>query len=298
MSSSPTITVCVCTRNRPGELARCLQSLQLSAHAIAQTVVSDDSTDRLTTELIERSYPWVRYVQGPRRGLGANRNCALAVAEGEYVLFLDDDACLGPHFVDRCLAMLAQYGSAGQRIIVSGRENNRGVLVRAHDQSFLGFQRVPYQPNDPLKTIVINATLFPRALFASVSFDEQLIYGYDEVDIALKAVHRGYRIVQCDEAINDHYPSAVNRSYYRPHAEASRLYVTLNRYARFEDNPLKAVVYVLCASMHCGVAALRRAGPGGVVDARRTIKTAFTYWSKAQGEASREPDLERGDKSP
>jgi GT2 family glycosyltransferase len=281
MRSSPSITVCVCTRNRPEELAQCLQSLPGSGYAIAQTVVSDDSTDSRTAEMIERSYPWVQYVQGPRRGLGANRNCALAAAAGDYVLFLDDDARLGRDFVERCLATLAQHDRAPERLIVSGRENNRGVLVRAHDQSFLGFQRVPYRQGDRLKTIVINATLFPRGLFREARFDEQLIYGYDEVDIALKALHCGYAIVQCDEAINEHYPSSVNRAYYRPHTEASRLYVTLKRYARFESRPVKATVYLLCASGHCALTGLRHRGPAGVGDAWRAIRTALGYWSRA-----------------
>lgn len=284
MTSSPAVTVCICTRNRPEELARCLGSLQTSSRAVGQTIVSDDSTEPQTQELIARDYPWVQYVPGPRRGLGANRNCALARASGDYLLFLDDDACLGPAFLDRCLVALKEQNESPDRVIVSGRENNRGVLVRAHEQSFLGFQRVPYREGDALRTIVINATLFPRELFTEVRFDEQLIYGYDEVDIALGAVSCGYRIVQCDEAVNEHYPSPINRSYYRPHAEASRLYVTLKRYASYERDPLKAALYVLCAPTHCAAAALRRRGLAGIADAWRTISSALRYWRRA-GEA-------------
>lgn len=286
MASAAAITVCICTRNRPEELARCLRSLQASQYSVAQTIVSDDSTETQTREMITRDYPWVQYLPGPRRGLGANRNCALIPASGDYLLFLDDDACLGPSFLDRCLEMLAEQGEFRRHIIVSGRENNRGVLVKAHEQSFLGFQCVPYRQGDTLRTIVINATLFPRELFREIRFDEQLIYGYDEVDISLRAVDRGYRIVQCDEAVNEHYPSVINRSYYRPHADASRLYVTLKRYARYERNPLKASLYVLCASAHCALAALRRRGPAGIADAWRTISSALRYWSRAADEVS------------
>jgi GT2 family glycosyltransferase len=281
MTSSDCVTVCICTRNRPDELSRCLQSLGKSTSPIAQVVVSDDSTDRRTAELVPSSFPEVKYIDGPRRGLGANRNCAIAAATGHYILFLDDDACLGPTFLANALRAMKLREAGGEEAVVTGREDNRGVLVRAHDQSFLGFQNVPYEATDSLKTIVINATLFPRSLFQEISFDEQLVYGFDEVDIALKAVSRGYKISHCDEAINYHYPSTINRAYYRPHTEASRLYVTLKRYAKVERSPVKATVYFVCASVHCALAGLRRRGPAGIGDACRAIKTALGYWSRA-----------------
>jgi GT2 family glycosyltransferase len=273
------VTVCICTRNRPEELARCLQSVRASVRMVNETVVSDDSTDERTRDMILGHYPWVRYVEGPRRGLGANRNCALSASNGDYLLFLDDDACLGPAFLDRCSDALA--ASEQRASIVSGRENNRGVVVQAHDQSFLGFQHVPYRRGDRLRTIVINATLFPRQLFSTTRFDDQLVYGYDEVDIALKAVSCGYTIVQCDEAINEHYPSEINRDFYRPHTEASRIYVTLQRYMIHERRPLKAALYLVCASAHCVAAALKRRGPRGLRDAWHSITVALSYRSKA-----------------
>ncbi len=77
------------------------------------------------------------------------------------------------------------------------------MLVRAHDQSFLGFQSVPYRPGARPRTIVMNSTLAPRALFQrGASFDENLVYGYDEVDLASQAVALGFDIVQCDDAVN------------------------------------------------------------------------------------------------
>jgi GT2 family glycosyltransferase len=282
VTASDSVTVCVCTRNRPNELSRCLKSLGESSTPVAQVVVSDDSTDRRTADLVPGSFPGVEYIDGPRRGLGANRNCAIAAATGDYILFLDDDACLGPTFLANALRVMKLRESTGEEAIVTGREDNRGVLVRAHDQSFLGFQNVPYEPSDSLKTIVINATLFPRSLFQKISFDEQLIYGFDEVDIALKAVSCGYKISHCDDAINRHYPSTINRSYYSPHTDASRLYVTLKRYARHERKPLKAVVYFVLSSLHCVASAGRRRGLLGFRDAWRTVKTALRYWTTAR----------------
>lgn len=287
----PRVSVLICTRNRPDELRRCLDSVRRSGIAVFETIVADDSTNADTEAILRSDYPWVRYVPGPRRGLGANRNRALGAATGDFVLFLDDDACLGSRFLEQVLAACP----AGQPAVITGREDNRGHLVRAHDQSFLGFQNVPYPPGVPLRSIVINSTLWPRSLFAAgLSFDENLVYGYDEVDVAAKALAAGFQILPCDAAVNSHFPSLVNRDYYRPYTEASRLYVTVRRYALLERRYLRAAAYCLAAPLHCLAAAVKRRGLLGARDAWLTVRTAAIYlvrsrrsgeWRSALGQA-------------
>jgi glycosyltransferase involved in cell wall biosynthesis len=279
-SSQLKVSVCICTRNRPDELRRCLDSLRRSSRRVDETIVSDDSTDDRTARMLagDQSGLSVRYIRGPRRGLGANRNSALQAAGGDYILFLDDDACLGEHFLERALDCAAGHGGlANERIVVSGCENNRGIMVRAHDQSFLGFQSVPYGRDVDLNTIVINSTLFPRTLFDAVRFDEHLVYGCDEVDVALHAVRCGYKIVQSGDAVNFHYPSEVNRSYYKPHLDVSRLYITFKRYAIYERAYGKALAFAVLAPTHCMLAAIKRRGFSGIVDAWKAIGTAARF---------------------
>jgi len=276
----PKVSVCVCTRNRPEELRRCLESIERSTLRVGEVVVSDDSTDERTAEMLRGDRGSARYIRGPRSGLGANRNQALRASSGDYVLFLDDDACLGESFLERALACRGTHGP-DPRLIVSGCESNHGAIVTAHAQSFLGFQRVPYRGDVGLRTIVINSTLFPRSLFRLASFDEQLVYGYDEVDIAAQALGHGYRIVHCDDAINFHYPSPVNRSYYEPHLEVSRLYVTFKRYALYERSYGKAVLFAALAPLHCVLAAIRRRGVAGTADACRAIVAAACFCAES-----------------
>ncbi len=271
MNSSTTI--CICTRNRPDELRRCLQSIARSTVPVDQIVVSDDSTDMRTGQMIQAEFPGAQYLPGPRRGLGANRNCALRGARGTHILFLDDDACLGETFLSEALRAASRSGVA--QVIVSGVENNHGHLVFAHDQGFLGHQNVAYPEGEALRTIVINSTLFPCAVFERVRFDEGLIYGYDEVDIATQALQAGFVIAGCRTAVNLHFPSALNRDYYRPHTEASRLYVTLRRYGLYERNVLKAGAFAAAAPVHLLAHALRRGGAVAAVEALRTIGRAI-----------------------
>ena len=271
------VSVCICTRNRPDELARTLESVRASSHPVDQVVVSDDSQDSATRELVASRFPEVTYTTGPRRGLGANRNVAAEHATGEFVLFLDDDCLLDERWVEHALARLGTNGDSA-RTIVTGLERNAGHLIGPADQDFLGFQRVPYAAGDALKTVVINSALFPRRLFRTHHFDEQLVYGCDEVDLTTRAVAAGYRISLCPDAVNDHRPAPSNRDYYSDFAVSSRIYVTFKRYFRTEGRRAKGLVYLPVAAAHAVASAVRHVGPArGLAVGARTVSRAIGY---------------------
>ena len=268
------VTVCIPTRNRPDDLAQCLNSIAASSVPVSEIVVSDDSTDDRTRDLVAACYPHVKYVFGPRKGLGPNRNSAIAAASSDWILFLDDDARLGSDFLTEM--MKARYANADSRLILTGIEKQVKGLVFPNDQDFLGFQKLPYGSNKNVNTVVINATLFPAALFKEMLFDPRLIYGYDEVDIASSARGAGYRIVLIPSAVNLHFPSPVNRDYYSPHTEAARIYVTFKRYARAERRPIKALLFLVASFLHSLAHHLRRFGLSGIAGAVRMHKAAMT----------------------
>lgn len=88
----PTATVAVCTRDRPDDLRRCLESLsRLPDNGQEILVVDSASRSQATREVVE-SFPSVRYLRLERPGLNVARNAALQAAAGEIVAFIDDDA--------------------------------------------------------------------------------------------------------------------------------------------------------------------------------------------------------------
>lgn len=272
------IAVCICTRNRPGALARALASIVRSRCAAAVTVVSDDSDDEMAgrvAEVCARAGTEVRYVRGPRRGLGANRNHALrAVLDVvDAVVFLDDDAELRPEFLGRAGALCADHGL---RSVVTGCEMKGGQLIVPRNPTFLGHQERPIQSGRTM-AVVINATIFPMAVFRQVQFDECLRYGYDEVDMAAQTVCSGFSIVWCADLVNDHFPAAANREEYRLVEEASRLYATYKRYRWVTRRPFVAGAYAMLGPAHCVVHGLLHGGIGGAVAGFGSVVRAASF---------------------
>jgi GT2 family glycosyltransferase len=276
MDDSFTIAVCICTRNRPSELHRALTSVGLSTYPVRQIVVADDSDDDRSRKLIRSSFPSVDYISGPRLGLTANRNTAIKIAKGTHILFLDDDATLEAGFVEKIYRRLVPLSMvAREHTIVTGTERNGASKISPNEQGFLGFQNRHYRKDEPLTTVVINATLFPRKLFDTLRFDPCLRYGYDEVDLTTQAVALGYTILACFDATNGHDPSPINRNEYKPYIDASRLYVTLKRRGSTEGKPIRAWVGFIVSVCHVYAATIKRDGRDGPRAASATLKLAW-----------------------
>lgn len=88
-------SIVVPTCNRVDLLKRCLNALAAALQRVegprVEVIVSDDSRDDATREMVVGGYPWVTWVRGPRRGPAANRNTGVANARGSWILFTDDD---------------------------------------------------------------------------------------------------------------------------------------------------------------------------------------------------------------
>lgn len=89
-------TIIIPTCNRTDLLYNCLTRLKPEVQTIKssyQVIVSDDSRNNQTRQLISEHFQWVDYLKGPEKGPAANRNYGAKSASGEWLIFLDDD-CL------------------------------------------------------------------------------------------------------------------------------------------------------------------------------------------------------------
>jgi glycosyltransferase involved in cell wall biosynthesis len=275
-----TVSVCICTRDRPAELRRALESIRSSSARATEVIVSDDG-DAFDASIAATEFSDLPLTvkAGPRCGLGANRNSCLAAARAAYVLFLDDDAMLGEKFIETMADHLAGVDPrARSRTILTGIEIKDGHPVFPHEQTFLGFQSRPYREGEPLRTVVINAALFPRKMFESVRFDEHLRYGSDEIDLTTRAVAAGYSILPCFEAANLHQPSELSRGDYAIAAVSSRLYATFKRRRWTDRSPLAAWLGLLAAAAHVYLASIKRSGMvRGGREGHRAVALALSH---------------------
>ena len=94
MKSAPSITVVICTRDRPEGLKRVLQSLARQSHPPTRVLVVDnapsDGASREVAAKLRRELP-LDYIVEPRPGLSWARNRAIDEAGTDVIAWIDDD---------------------------------------------------------------------------------------------------------------------------------------------------------------------------------------------------------------
>lgn len=102
-SPVPTVSLVICTRNRPAELRECLQAVCRLNPQPDEVVIIDNSTGNAETEHAAVQFG-ARYCLEPAPGLSRARNRGLREAHSAIVAFIDDDALPCEDWISRIRA--------------------------------------------------------------------------------------------------------------------------------------------------------------------------------------------------
>ncbi len=253
------IAICITTINRSAALKICLQALCDSKVKPHKIIVSDDSPKQSLQEqnrhLVEQ-YPCATYIFGPGIGVCGNRNNAVnSITKTDLVAFVDDDVCLDPNFIELAIDRYSKMSlQQREKTIISGVTCNQyGNETEAVKLSWNGYFCAS---NDP-QAINIHAAVFPWSFFKEEQWDENIYFGYEDAELCLRALKRGYRILHCPELRAYHtqfgkgtlmVKGTSSLTDYEINIEAARLYVGIKRYKDIFPNPLMLVAFL---SFYC-----------------------------------------------
>ena len=218
------ISVVVTTYNRPDALAAVLAGLLAQDDRDFEVLVADDGSREDTRALVERLAQGaplrIAHVWQDDRGFraGAARNRAVALAQGDYLVFLDGDCVPRPDFIARH-RRLAERGwmVAGNRILLSEaftREVLQGRLP-IHGWTLAQWQEAHAHrainrtaalrtlPLGPLRKIggrrwqrlrTCNLGVWAADFRAVNGFDEAFEgWGFEDSDLAVRLLNHGVR---------------------------------------------------------------------------------------------------------
>jgi GT2 family glycosyltransferase len=183
------VSLVICTRDRPGELARCLASLPTQTRVPDQVVVVDNaSSDGRTHEVAVKAE--AIYVREDRCGLDFARNAGVRAASGHIIVYTDDDVRLHPRWLERMvnafdddrimavtgMVLPAELETEAQMFFEEYWSFGRGYRPIVFDRDFF---KLDQTVGCPVWEIGAGASMaFRRAIFDRVGlFDERLDVG-------------------------------------------------------------------------------------------------------------------------
>jgi GT2 family glycosyltransferase len=130
---SATVSVVLCTKDRPDDLARAIASVRASGDIgrLADIVVVEEADK-------PRDIPGVRYIHLPRqgRGFGHARNVGVREAKGDVILFIDDDCEAERGWAE---ALAAPFREDARVLGVAGAVLVRNCGTIGYAENILGF---------------------------------------------------------------------------------------------------------------------------------------------------------------
>lgn len=133
----------ITTYNHPLALKAVLDSIRRQSLLPVEVIVADDGSEEATRQLItqeQSTFPVPLYhCWQPDQGFRASRsrNMALSQAQGEYIMFLDGDLLLHPHFVrDHQRHCRKGWGLQGSRIMLNASQTQKILQKGWHSLSF------------------------------------------------------------------------------------------------------------------------------------------------------------------
>jgi len=218
------VSIIIPAFNQAALTRNCINALLIGQRDDVEIVVVDNGSSDWTPEYLVSLGSTIKLVSN-RSNLGFAKACnqGAEIAQGKYLLFLNNDTEPQPGWLD-ALLVPAESGAAdivGARLLYpDGTIQHAGVVFDKQGPLHC-FKRMPAdigEANRPryLQAVTGACMLITAQLFQQLGgFDEEYKNGFEDVDLCLSAVHLGYRVYyQPDSVLIHHEESSQGRKLY------------------------------------------------------------------------------------
>jgi GT2 family glycosyltransferase len=227
-------SIVILTWNSTDLLRECLQSLPRAITTCPyEVLVIDNGSRGYTPASLRFEFPWMQImVNQENRGVAPGRNQGIRIAQGKYIILLDDDTAVEPGAFDHLIAYMETHphvGLCAPKLIGLGGQLHLTCRFYptlldklARQVPFATAQRLRRKiemaewDHNSIRAVdyVIGACQVIRreALMNVGLLDERIFYGPEDVDFCVRLRQAGWQIIYNPEAVVVHKERRVARS--------------------------------------------------------------------------------------
>ena len=221
--NSKTVAIVVLNYNGKDLVLECLRCLMTTDYEVAKIVVVDNGSSDGSVEAIKRFFPSVRVIGNRHNaGVAGGRNLGLNWVKANiaptYVIFLDNDTQVEPASVGSMIDVADRHPGIGMVAPKAFRQRGDRRLLSAGGMHFNPYtgglrdvatgecDRGQYDQIRDIQACPGFAFLVRTTVFDKIGgFDDNFNpYGWEDVDLSLRASQAGYRIVYAPHSVVYH----------------------------------------------------------------------------------------------
>lgn len=221
---NPKVTIIMATYNRAHYIVETLQSIQSQTYINWECLIIDDGGTDNTYEIInpileqDHRFQFLKRPDSYKKGLPGTRNYGLDLAQGEYIVFFDDDDIVHPQNLELCVLELSRNDVSFCRYIRKvfyGDFNYRFDLSKKYDSFFVGIDDVERLLNQELPFNSC-AVLWKKECFANNRYVEHLLHA-EEWELYSRILSTGVKGISIEKSLffARRHSNSMTGQYYR-----------------------------------------------------------------------------------
>jgi GT2 family glycosyltransferase len=197
----PLVTVNILSYNRRDDLRITLQKVSEQHYKNIEIIVVDNASSDGTPEMVKLEYTAVRLIQLPANIGIAGWNEGFKIANGEFILVLDDDS-------------YPEKNSIYDLIATARTDETIGIIGSKVQNLLTGKIDLPGKVENNWISFIGCGALIRKNIFLFTGlFSEKLFLYFHEVDFTFRLIDCGFKLVIADNSIIYHINSPKNRNY-------------------------------------------------------------------------------------
>lgn len=229
MNKNNLVVIIVLNHNKKEDLLECLESVDKQDYKEYEVIVVDNASTDNSVETVGSEYPTVHIIKNKiNSGAAAGKNTGWYFVEKnfnyKYLLFLDDDVIIDKNFIIKLIALFTNNPQVG---IACGKAYTDSKLITIMSAGiranlFSGSiydigsgknDNGQYDHSGYVDACGGFGIMIRRELFSKLGgFDENFSpYGWEDVDLCLKAKKHGYYTYYLSEAVLIHKGTKLGR---------------------------------------------------------------------------------------
>ncbi len=202
-------------------LEECLSALLAQTCPPCEIILVDNGSHDGSVDFVKERFPQVRMIENDENlGFAAGNNVAIRVAQGDYIVTLNNDTRAEPDWLEELIKVVEtdpRIGMCASRMLFyyhPGVLNSTGISLnmagiawdRRGGERDDGLEREPVEIFGPCA----GAALYRREMLDEIGlFDEDFFAYHEDVDLAWRARSRGWRCMYSPRAVVYHVHSGT-----------------------------------------------------------------------------------------
>ena len=211
------VSIIIPLYNKVNYTRQCLDALALNTDQSLgyEIILVNNGSNDETADYLRTLPDNIKVISNPKNlGFAMANNQAAKLAKGSYLVFLNNDTIPHPGWLEALIAGIEQYGAdiVGAKLIYpDNRIQHAGV---AFDEESIGYHIFRNLPADLpaanrkrfMQCVTAACMMIKRQVFEELNgFDEAYVNGFEDVDLCLRAVELGRKILYTPECLLTHF---------------------------------------------------------------------------------------------